>query len=60
MPPIWFCWQGLIAIVYVRSGYVLENIAPGLALMVLQALVILSVTIAGGTRLSAVQWCVGF
>jgi ABC-type transport system involved in multi-copper enzyme maturation permease subunit len=43
---------GLMLIVYVRSGYSLSNIPAGIALMVLQALIILSITIAGGTRLS--------
>lgn len=42
----------LILIVYLRAGYLLDNVAAGLALMVLQTLIILSVTIAGGTRLS--------
>lgn len=43
---------GLMLIVYLRSGFVYENIAGGLGLMVLQALLVLTVTIAGGTRLS--------
>lgn len=43
---------GLMLIVYLRSGYAFENIAAGLGLMVLQALLVLTVTIAGGTRLS--------
>lgn len=43
---------GLMLIVYLRAGYVFDNIVPGLLLMILQALVVLSVSIAGGTRLS--------
>jgi ABC-type transport system involved in multi-copper enzyme maturation permease subunit len=43
---------GLMIIVYVMSGFRMENIAYGLALMGLQALVVLSLSIAGGTRLS--------
>ncbi|MFN2137867.1 MAG: ABC transporter permease subunit [Candidatus Promineifilaceae bacterium] len=47
-----FLAGGLILAVYLRSGFLPSNIPIGLALMVLQALIILSVTIAGGTRLS--------
>lgn len=47
-----FLAGGLMLIVYLRAGYSLNNVAVGLALMVLQALIILSITIAGGTRLS--------
>ena len=47
-----FLAGGLMLIVYLRAGYSMNNIAAGLALMVLQALIILSITIAGGTRLS--------
>lgn len=47
-----FLAGGLMLIVYLRSGYTLSNLLAGLALMVLQALIILSLTIAGGTRLS--------
>lgn len=43
---------GLMLIVYLRAGFLFDNIPTGLALMVLQALTILSLTIAGGTRLS--------
>lgn len=43
---------GLMLIVFLRSGFAFENIAAGLGLMVLQALLVLTVTIAGGTRLS--------
>ena len=49
---ILFLAGGLMLIVYLRSGYTLSNLLAGLALMVLQALIILSLTIAGGTRLS--------
>jgi Cu-processing system permease protein len=47
-----FLAGGLMLIVYLRSRYTLSNLPVGLALMVLQALIILSITIAGGTRLS--------
>jgi ABC-type transport system involved in multi-copper enzyme maturation permease subunit len=47
-----FLAGGLILIVYVRAGFAPQNIPFGLALITLQALIILSVTIAGGTRLS--------
>lgn len=42
----------LMAVVYVRAGFLLENMAAGLALMVLQGWIVLSLTILGGTRLS--------
>ncbi len=47
-----FLAGGLMLIVYLRAGYSLNNVPAGIALMVLQALIILSITIAGGTRLS--------
>ena len=47
-----FLAGGLMLIVYARSGYSQNNIPVGLSLMILQALIILSITIAGGTRLS--------
>jgi Cu-processing system permease protein len=47
-----FIAGGLMLIVYTRTGYAQNNIPAGLALMVLQALIILTITIAGGTRLS--------
>ena len=43
---------GLMLIVYLRAGVALHNVPFGLGLMILQVLIILSVTIAGGTRLS--------
>lgn len=43
---------GLMLIVYWRSGLILDNIPGGLTMMALQGLVILSLTILGGTRLS--------
>ncbi len=43
---------GLMLIVYVRAGFLMENIALGLTLMILQSYVVLSITILGGTRLS--------
>ena len=47
-----FLAGGLMLVVYLRAGFAMNNIPAGLALMVLQALIILSITIAGGTRLS--------
>lgn len=43
---------GVMLIVYLRSGFVLENIVAGLVLIYLEGLVALSVSMAGGTRLS--------
>ncbi len=43
---------GLSLIVYLRAGFYFENLAAGMALMLLQTLIFLSLTIAGGTRLS--------
>lgn len=42
----------LMVVGYVRAGFLLENMAVGLALMVLQGWIVLSLTILGGTRLS--------
>lgn len=47
-----FLALGLMLIVYVLTGYGMENVAGGLALMGLSALIVLSLSIAGGTRLS--------
>lgn len=47
-----FLSGGLMLIVYLRAGYSLMNIPFGLALMILQTLIMLTLTIAGGTRLS--------
>lgn len=43
---------GVMLIVYLRSGFVLSNMIAGLALIYLEGLVALSVSMAGGTRLS--------
>ena len=43
---------GVILITYVRSGLRAQNIVPGLTLMLLGALSMLSLSILGGTRLS--------
>ena len=40
-------------IVYRQSGHVAENILAGIGLIMLEGLVVLSLTIAGGTRLSS-------
>jgi ABC-type transport system involved in multi-copper enzyme maturation permease subunit len=47
-----FLAGGLMLVVQLRAGYTLKNIPYGLALMALQTLIILTLTIAGGTRLS--------
>lgn len=43
---------GIILIVYLISGQMVDNFLAGIGLMILQGLVILSISIAGGTRLS--------
>jgi ABC-type transport system involved in multi-copper enzyme maturation permease subunit len=43
---------GVMLIVYLRSGFVLSNMIAGLALIYLEGLVALSVSMVGGTRLS--------
>jgi Cu-processing system permease protein len=43
---------GLMLLVYAMSGYRFEEIVPGLLMMSLAALLVLSLSIAGGTRLS--------
>lgn len=43
---------GLMLIAYLRAGFLMQNIPAGLSLMVLQGLIILSITVAGGTRFS--------
>lgn len=43
---------GVMLIVYLRAGYTVQNLWAGLGLMVLEGLAVLSLTIAGGTRLS--------
>jgi len=45
---------GLMLIVYLRSGFYMDNIGRGVLLMALAALLVLSVSIAGGTRLSTI------
>jgi Cu-processing system permease protein len=47
-----FLAGGLMLIVYGQTGFLFRNVGLGLALMIQQALIILSLTIAGGTRLS--------
>lgn len=49
-----FLVGGLMLIVYLRSGFYMENIVPGVAMMALAALLVLTVSIAGGTRLSTI------
>ncbi len=44
---------GIILFVYWRTGYAVDNLLPGLSLLVLQGLLVLSLTLAGGTRLSS-------
>lgn len=43
---------GLIVIYHWRTGFAVNNIPAGLALLLLQGLVVLSLTLLGGTRLS--------
>ncbi len=44
---------GIILFVNWRTGYTIQNVLPGFSLMVLQGLLVLSLTMAGGTRLSS-------
>lgn len=43
---------GVLLLVYIRADFALDNVAAGLGLIYLQGLVALTVSIAGGTRLS--------
>lgn len=43
---------GVLLIVYLRSGFTVENVVVGMALIYLEGLVALSVSMVGGTRLS--------
>jgi ABC-type transport system involved in multi-copper enzyme maturation permease subunit len=43
---------GLMLIVYLRTGFYFDNIGRGVVMMALAALLVLTVSIAGGTRLS--------
>ncbi len=45
---------GLMLIVYLRSGFYFDNIGRGALMMALAALLVLTVSIAGGTRLSTI------
>lgn len=49
---VFFLAGGLMLIVYLRADFLFQNLGWGLALMIQQALIILSISIAGGTRLS--------
>lgn len=44
---------GIVLYVYLRTGFLAQNLLFGFSLMVLQGLLILSLTIAGGTRFSS-------
>ena len=46
--------SGLMHIVYLRSGFYMDNIIRGVLMMALAALLVLTVSIAGGTRLSTI------
>ena len=46
--------SGLMLIVYLRSGFYMDNIVRGVLMMALAALLVLTVSIAGGTRLSTI------
>ncbi len=43
---------GLMLIVYLRAGFAVQNLPAGMGLMIMQGLLVLTLTIAGGTRLS--------
>ena len=43
---------GIMLIVYARAGFAVQNLLAGIGLMVLQGWVVLSLSIAGGARLS--------
>ncbi|MCA9975424.1 MAG: ABC transporter permease subunit [Anaerolineales bacterium] len=43
----------ILLFVYLRADYTVSNLLPGMMLMVMQGLLLLSLTIAGGTRLSS-------
>jgi ABC-type transport system involved in multi-copper enzyme maturation permease subunit len=49
-----FLVSGLMLIVYLRSGFYMDNIGRGVLMMALAALLVLTVSIAGGTRLSTI------
>ncbi|HQF69887.1 MAG TPA: ABC transporter permease subunit [Promineifilum sp.] len=49
-----FLVGGLMLIVYLRSGFMMDNIGRGVLMMALAALLILTMSIAGGTRLSTI------
>ena len=43
---------GLMLIFYLRTGFTVNNVLAGMSMMILQGLVVLSITMWGGTRLS--------
>ena len=43
---------GLMLIFYLRTGFTINNVLAGMSMMILQGLVVLSITMWGGTRLS--------
>lgn len=47
-----FMAGGLITISALRTGYRLDTIVPGIALMALNGILVMTISIAGGTRLS--------
>ena len=49
-----FLVGGLMLIVYLRSGFHMDNIGRGVLMMALAALLVLTVSIVGGTRLSTI------
>lgn len=46
---------GILLTVYLRAGLTVSNIGFGISLMILQGLIVLSLSIAGGTRLSTLS-----
>lgn len=43
---------GILLVVYLRVGYAFDNVAQGMALMAFNAVIVMTVSIVGGTRLS--------
>ena len=47
-----FMASGILAISYFRTGLRLSNLPAGVALIILNGLIVMTISIAGGTRLS--------
>lgn len=59
VPYLIFLTGGIVGSIYVITGYLPQNIVPIIGLIVLQALVLLSLSLLGGTRLSTMTNGVG-